>query len=90
MGLVALGTMFIAWKRYRAGSNTGFRPSTVSWKLATLSVAMLVLSSLTACRSANTSSAAPTATGNYTITITGTLTSNTAVARSTTVNLSVT
>ncbi|MHB8655994.1 MAG: DUF7948 domain-containing protein, partial [Terriglobia bacterium] len=90
MSLVALGSILLALKRYRAGINTGYRPPFLAWKLAALSVAMLVLSGLTACRSANTSNAAPTATGNYTITITGTLTTNTTVTRSTTVNLSVT
>ena len=88
--MVALGILLISWNRYRARINPGWNPSTISWKLATLSAALLVFSGLTACRSANTSNAAPTATGNYTITITGTLTSNTAVTRSTTVNLSVT
>lgn len=85
--LMLMGAIFQVWRRRRAGSS---RSLLLSWKFSAVGLAFVFLSGLTGCRPANTSSNTGTATGNYTIIIIGTLTSNTAVQRSTSVNLSVT
>jgi len=59
----------------------------MSWRFVAVSLVLVVLSGSNACRSISSSG---TTTGNYTITVTGTLGSNTTVLRSTTFNLSVT
>jgi Beta-propeller repeat/HYDIN/CFA65/VesB-like, Ig-like domain len=86
--MILLGTLHYAWRRRRADGAP--RMLLLSWKTSALGLALVFLSGLTACRPANTSSNTGTATGNYTITIVGTLSSNTGVTRTTTVNLSVT
>jgi len=86
--IILLGTLQYAWKRRRAYGAP--RLLHLSWKASALGLALFFLAGLTACRPANTSSNTGTATGNYTIHIVGTLGSNTAVTRTTTVNLSVT
>ena len=58
-------------------------------RLATLSLILALNLALAACRP-STLAISGTTTGNYTITISGTLVSNTAVVRYTTLNLSVT
>ena len=60
------------------------------FRLASITFALALATLVGSCRSAVSSSPGGTPTGNYSITITGTLGSNTAVVRSTTVNLSVT
>jgi hypothetical protein len=57
-------------------------------RLMILSVLIVIIALAGSCRSPGTTT--QTLTGNYTITITGTLGSNTAVTRSTTVNLAIT
>ena len=71
-----------------AGTMVG--PRRIWFLLASLSFVLAVATLVGSCRSAVSSSPGGTPTGNYSITITGTLGSNTAVVRNTTVNLSVT
>ncbi|MGA2630073.1 MAG: SBBP repeat-containing protein, partial [Terriglobia bacterium] len=84
-----LGSLLLLRRRTRPDATSA------SWnpmraRLVALAVSLLVLALLLgACRPANTTTGG-TLTGNYTITITGTLHSNTAVTRTTTLNLSVT
>lgn len=89
--LAALATaalMTYGWRRRRATKIGRPLPPRLSWGLLAASLAFVLLSGLTACRSALTTTA--TTTGNYTITINGTLNSNPSVVRSTVVNLAVT
>lgn len=86
-GTLLLGAIHYTWRRRRGMAP---RRLLLSWKLSALGLAMLFLSGLTGCRPANVTGNAGTATGNYTISIVGTLGSNTTVQRTTTVNLSVT
>jgi Beta-propeller repeat/HYDIN/CFA65/VesB-like, Ig-like domain len=87
--LAALAIAVLLWERQRFGPTAGVHSRILSARFVGLIVALALLSSLSACRPVN-SNAGPTLTGNYTITITGTLTSNTAVTRTATCNLSVT
>ncbi|HEV2350699.1 MAG TPA: SBBP repeat-containing protein [Terriglobia bacterium] len=86
--MLLLGAIVHAGRRRRESGAP--RSLLLTWKFSALGLALLLLSGLTGCRPANTSSNTGTATGNYTISIVGTLSSNTAVQRTTTVNLSVT
>ncbi len=88
--LISLGALIDIWKRHRAGPNAALRPHLLSWRLSALALVLLLISGLSACRPAGTSSTTGTVTGNYTISIVGTLGSNSTVQRTTTVNLSVT
>jgi hypothetical protein len=88
--LMLLGAIHLAGKRRRSSAAGAHRGLLLTWKFSALGLAFVFLSGITGCRPANTSSNTGTATGNYTISIVGTLTSNTAVQRSTSVNLSVT
>jgi hypothetical protein len=81
-GLVRLGR-----RDARAGTMVG--PRRIGFRLASLTLVLALAAFLGSCRSVSSTSGG-TPTGNYSITITGTLGSNTAVVRSTTVNLSVT
>jgi len=69
---------------------TGLRLPPIWSKTVSLGLALALVALLAGCRPASTTSSSGTPTGNYTITVTGTLSSNTAVVRSTTVNLAVT
>lgn len=84
---ILLAAIHYVW---RSRQGTATRRRSLSWRLSALSLALIFLSGLTGCRPANPNNNAGTATGNYTISILGTLTSNTTVQRSATVNLSVT
>jgi hypothetical protein len=84
-----LGSLMLLRRRTRSDA-TSASLNPMRARLVALAVSLLVLAMLLgACRPANTTSGG-TPTGNYTITITGTLNSNTAVTRVTTLNLSVT
>jgi len=84
-----LGSLMLLRRRTRPDA-TSASLNPMRARLVALAVSLLVLALLLgACRPANTT-AGGTPTGNYTITITGTLNSNTAVTRTTTLNLSVT
>jgi hypothetical protein len=62
---------------------------TLAAKFAVLTLVLALATLVGSCRPVSTTTG-ETVTGNYTITITGTLNSNTAVVRSTTINLAVT
>ena len=87
-GLAVVFGLTEIWRRRRAGRRVR-RPLALSLRLTALVTVMAVLIGLSACRPTGNTSAATT-TGNYTITIVGTLNSNTTVTRTFLVNLSVT
>jgi hypothetical protein len=87
VSLAAAGALIRARRRHPVRATSGVRPLPMSWRFVAVSLVLVVLSGSNACRSISSSG---TTTGNYTITVTGTLGSNTTVLRSTTFNLSVT
>jgi hypothetical protein len=80
----SLWLLFWAWRRQKPPAHHSLR---LWWKLAGISVALALLLALSGCRGGLGEG---TPTGNYTITIRGTLKSNTDVQRTTTFNLAVT
>ena len=89
LGFASLWFLFRIWRRDRTGSPTVLHSLLLSWRLAGISLALALLLALSGCRG-ESGLGGGTPTGNYTITITGTLSSNTAVQRTTTFNLAVT
>jgi hypothetical protein len=88
-GFATLAGLTEIWRRRRAGTRT-LSSLPLAWRLTALAIMMTVLTGLNGCRPSGTTANAATTTGNYTITIVGTLGSNTNVTRIVTVNLSVT
>ncbi len=91
MALGVLGSMIIL--RRRLGGQLGSAKQgagSLRSRLVFLGLVLALAALLGSCRAVSPVIAGGTPTGNYTITITGTLGSNIAVVRSTTVNLSVT
>jgi hypothetical protein len=80
--------MLLALARRRGIRRGKLSPVLVSSRLTFLSLLLALLALVGSCRSPSTATGG-TVPGNYTITITGTLNSNTSVTRSFTVNLSV-
>jgi hypothetical protein len=89
-GLAVLFGLTEIWRRRHAEPERGRRHLSLSWRLTALGTVMAVLIGLSACRPSGTTANAATTTGNYTITIVGTLSSNATVTRTFLVNLSVT
>jgi hypothetical protein len=89
--LLSLGSLWLlyrVWRRDRTSSATVLRSLLLSWRLAGISLALALLLAFSGCRGGSAGEGTPT--GNYTITIKGTLNSNTDVQRTTTFNLAVT
>jgi len=90
--LLSLGSLWLlyrVWRRERTSSATVLRSLLLSWRLAGISLALALLLAFSGCRGGSAGGEG-TPTGNYTITIKGTLNSNTDVQRTTTFNLAVT
>ncbi len=87
--LAALAATAYLWKRRRAAFRGELLSARLRWSLASLTLGLMLLSGLSACRPSGVSATATT-TGNYAITIIGTLNSNTTVTRTAVVNLAVT
>ncbi len=87
--LAVLAAAAYLWKRHREAFRGEPLSPRVRWSLASLTLGLMLLSGLSACRPSGVSATATT-TGNYEITIIGTLNSNTTVARTAVVNLAVT
>jgi len=90
--LLSLGSLWLlyrVWRRDRTSSATVLRSLLLSWRLAGISLALALLLAFSGCRGGSAGGEG-TPTGNYTITIKGTLNSNTDVQRTTTFNLAVT
>jgi hypothetical protein len=86
LSLLALASLALTSRRRARHGSLG--SAWLAVRLATLSLILALDLTLGSCRSGVTSTG--TVTGNYTITIYGTLVSNTGVVRSTTINLAVT
>ena len=87
--MATLALFFGFWKYRRLAHRTGARPLGIVPRFAAVILAIALLSGMSACRPVGTSGGG-TPIGNYTITVTGTLSSNTAVSRTATFTLSVT
>ncbi|MBZ5561592.1 MAG: SBBP repeat-containing protein [Acidobacteriia bacterium] len=91
-----LAFMGVLWGMLRLRTYLNNRPAAVRrlpslWSRAvSCGLALTLLAMLAGCRPASTTATSGTPTGNYIITITGTLTSNTTVVRNTTLDLAVT
>jgi hypothetical protein len=87
--VAALALAIGLWRHRRFAQATGAHPRLAVPRFVAVMVAVALLSCLSACRPTGLVSGG-TPTGNYTITVTGTLSSNTTVTRTTTFNLAVT
>ena len=88
--LAAFLLVFEFWKRRRVAHDGGGRMRVLPARLLGALVIVALLAGMSACRPAGGAASGGTPIGNYTITVTGTLNSDTAVTRSATFNLSVT
>jgi hypothetical protein len=89
LSLASLWFLYRVWRRERTSSAAVLRSLRFSWRLAGICLALALLLGMSSCRSPGLGPGG-TPTGNYTIVIKGTLSSNTDVQRGTTFNLAVT